>query len=96
MVFLSGQTRCGDPSAPSAWQLEVITIGVRRHATGLVAADIARAVNHAALRLVVAAHLSERNNRPALAQQALGDALGREHAAIGVADPLRGTDWLPV
>ena len=70
--------------------------GRQGHLSNQQAADVARAVNHAALRLVVAAHLSERNNRPALAQQALGDALGREHAAIGVADPLRGTDWLPV
>ena len=66
------------------------------HLSNQQAADIARAVNHPALRHVVAAHLSERNNRPALAQAALGDALGRAHSAIGVADPLRGTDWLEV
>ena len=66
------------------------------HLSNQQAADIARAVNHPALRHVVAAHLSERNNRPALAQAALGDALGWLHTAIGVADPLRGTDWLEV
>lgn len=66
------------------------------HLSNQQAADIARAVNHPALRRVVAAHLSERNNRPALAQAALGDALGWLHTAIGVADPLRGTDWLEV
>jgi phosphoribosyl 1,2-cyclic phosphodiesterase len=66
------------------------------HLSNQQAADIARAVNHSSLRLVVAAHLSERNNRPALAQAALGDALGWMHTAIGVADPLRGTDWLEV
>lgn len=66
------------------------------HLSNQQAADIARAVNHSALRHVVAAHLSERNNRPALAQVALGDALGWVHTAIGVADPLRGTDWVEV
>jgi phosphoribosyl 1,2-cyclic phosphodiesterase len=66
------------------------------HLSNQQAADIARAVNHLDLRHVVAAHLSERNNRPALAQAALGDALGWLHTAIGVADPLRGTDWVEV
>jgi phosphoribosyl 1,2-cyclic phosphodiesterase len=66
------------------------------HLSNQQAAEIARAVNHPALRHVVAAHLSERNNRPALAQAALGDALGWSHEAIGVADPLRGTDWVEV
>jgi phosphoribosyl 1,2-cyclic phosphodiesterase len=66
------------------------------HLSNQQAADIARAVNHADLRHVFAAHLSERNNRPALAQAALGDALGWVHNAIGVADPLRGTDWVEV
>jgi len=66
------------------------------HLSNQQAAGIARAVNHLGLRHVIAAHLSERNNRPALAQAALGDALGWLHTAIGVADPLRGTDWVEV
>ena len=66
------------------------------HLTNAAAAAIAQQVQHAGLRQVVAAHLSQQNNRPALAQAALADALGWEAAQIGVADPLLGTDWLTV
>ena len=46
------------------------------------------------LRHLVAAHLSERNNRPALAQQALAQACGAHARDIVVADPRFGFDWL--
>jgi len=43
---------------------------------------------------VVAAHLSEQNNRPDLAAQALAEALGTHSGDIVVAGPLHGCDWL--
>ena len=46
------------------------------------------------LRHIVAAHLSERNNTPALARTALAGACGAEPEDIVVADPLQGFDWL--
>jgi phosphoribosyl 1,2-cyclic phosphodiesterase len=45
------------------------------------------------LQHVVAAHLSERNNRPSLARSALAAALGCAPAWIAVADQHAGLDW---
>ena len=66
------------------------------HLSNLQAADLLRSLAHPGLRQVVAAHLSERNNRPELAQQALGQALGPSTAAIEVAHPEYGTGWIEV
>ncbi|MEY4268500.1 MAG: hypothetical protein RIS90_3035 [Pseudomonadota bacterium] len=66
------------------------------HLSNLQAADLLRSLAHPGLRQVVAAHLSERNNRPELAQQALGQALGHSTAAIEVAGPEHGTRWIEV
>ena len=66
------------------------------HLTNAAAAAIAQQVQHAGLRQVVAAHLSQQNNHPVLARATLAEALGWEAAQIGVADPLLGTDWLTV
>jgi phosphoribosyl 1,2-cyclic phosphodiesterase len=45
------------------------------------------------LRHVIAAHLSEQNNTPVLAQKALADALGCEPEWIGIARQDAGFDW---
>lgn len=57
------------------------------------AAEIARAILPRGLRQVVAAHLSEQNNRPELARAALEGALGSA-AEIHVADGPSGSHWL--
>lgn len=46
------------------------------------------------LKQVVAAHLSEQNNRPDLARTALAAALGCDPADIHVADSGTGCGWL--
>lgn len=46
------------------------------------------------LQHVVAAHLSERNNRPALVRELLAPVLGLAMDQPAVADPLLGLDWL--
>jgi hypothetical protein len=51
------------------------------------------AVHHGGLKHVVAAHLSEQNNRPELARRALAQALGCADADIAVADAA-GSGWL--
>lgn len=66
------------------------------HLSNAAAADIARAVRHPGLGMVVAAHLSQQNNRPELACAALAEALGRNPSDIGVADPALGTEWFTV
>ncbi len=63
------------------------------HLSNEIAASILSAVTHGALRHVVAAHLSERNNQPALAQTALAHAFGASPDQIAVADPRQGTIW---
>lgn len=45
------------------------------------------------LQHLVAAHLSDRNNRPELAREALAGALGCESGWIGVAEQEAGLDW---
>ncbi len=58
------------------------------------AAEILRHCAHPGLRHVVAAHLSEQNNRPELAATALAGALGTAAADIVVANGSDGFDWL--
>ena len=63
------------------------------HLANEAAAAIAQAVLPHGLRRVVAAHLSEQNNRPELACAALVSALG-EAVEIHVADGATGSGWL--
>lgn len=67
--------------------------GAWGHLENTRTADILRGLHHPALRRVVAAHLSERNNRADLVQTTLGAALGCAPAEIGVAHPQNGTAW---
>ncbi len=70
--------------------------GLYGHLANTASAEIARALAHDGLRQVVAAHLSEQNNRPELASQALADALGCAPSDIFVADAGNGSPWLAV
>ena len=70
--------------------------GNHGHLSNAAAAAIARALNHPGLRHVVAAHLSEQNNRPALVRQVLAEALGRAADEVQAADAAGGLDWLDV
>jgi phosphoribosyl 1,2-cyclic phosphodiesterase len=68
--------------------------GAWGHLANGAAAEIARAVQASGLKQVVAAHLSEQNNRPDLARCALAAALGCSEADIHVADQGAGSGWL--
>jgi phosphoribosyl 1,2-cyclic phosphodiesterase len=68
--------------------------GTHGHLANTAAARILEACRHQRLRHLVAAHLSERNNTPALAARALATVLGTSDDDITIADPLRGFDWL--
>lgn len=63
------------------------------HLANTAAAAIAQAIQPHGLRQVVAAHLSEQNNRPELARAALAQALG-DRCEIHVADGRSGSGWL--
>jgi len=66
------------------------------HLSNSESAQLASALCHDGLNLLVAAHLSERNNRPELAQMVLSAAIGCSAEEIPVADPLLGTPWYRV
>jgi len=70
--------------------------GSHGHLANAAAAAILQAVRHDGLNHVVAAHLSVRNNRPALARAALAEALDRAEEEIVVADAVLGTGWVSV
>jgi hypothetical protein len=57
---------------------------------------VLQAVRHDRLNHVVAAHLSAKNNRPALARAALAAVLDRAAEDILVADAMLGTSWVNV
>jgi phosphoribosyl 1,2-cyclic phosphodiesterase len=68
--------------------------GSHGHLSNTLAAQILAECLHPGLRHLVAAHLSEQNNRPALARRALAEVSGRIESDIVVADPATGFDWL--
>jgi phosphoribosyl 1,2-cyclic phosphodiesterase len=63
------------------------------HLGNAQAASLLRRIDTALLRHVVAAHLSQRNNRPDLARKALAQALDCQEDWIDVASQEDGTDW---
>ena len=63
------------------------------HLSNAAAADLLRSVAGDHLQHVVAAHLSQQNNRPELAREALSDALGCAPEWIAVARQDDGIDW---
>jgi phosphoribosyl 1,2-cyclic phosphodiesterase len=85
-----GMLRAG-PYAP---MLKRRILGSHGHLSNAAAADLLQRCRHTGLASVVAAHLSERNNTPALAQAALVQALGDAESDIRVAHPSLGIDWL--
>lgn len=64
------------------------------HLANVTASEILAKCRHDRLRHVVAAHLSEQNNRPELAAAALAQALGAIPGDIVVANQSTGFDWL--
>jgi phosphoribosyl 1,2-cyclic phosphodiesterase len=68
--------------------------GAYGHLANHAAAEIARAIQPAGLKQVVAAHLSEQNNRPDLAREALAAALACATSDIQVAEAGTGSGWL--
>jgi phosphoribosyl 1,2-cyclic phosphodiesterase len=66
------------------------------HLSNMAAADIARAVLHDGLRHVVAAHLSEQNNRPEIVRRLMAEALGGQESEMLTATAAEGSPWLDV
>jgi phosphoribosyl 1,2-cyclic phosphodiesterase len=66
------------------------------HLSNTAAAEIARAVLHDGLRHVVAAHLSEQNNRPEIVRRLMAEAIGGDEAEMLTATASEGSPWLDV
>lgn len=66
------------------------------HLSNTQAAGLLAALDLGRMRHLVAAHLSDKNNSPALAQAALAAAAGCEPDWIAVADQNLGLDWRSV
>jgi len=64
------------------------------HLANEASAGIAQALLPHGLAQVLAAHLSEQNNRPELARRALAAALSWTEEEIHVAHPQHGSEWL--
>ena len=69
--------------------------GLYGHLSNDAASAIARSIAHTGLKCLVAAHLSQQNNRPDLARLAMTEALG-SRAEVMVADASVGTRWIAV
>lgn len=68
-------------------------LGSHGHLSNASAAELLGQCLHAGLQQVVAAHLSERNNTPALAAAALAVVLGCPDDEIAVASQIDGSPW---
>ncbi len=66
------------------------------HLDNAAAAQLLSQIDRTRLRHVVAAHLSQENNTPALATRALAAVLGCTPEWIGIADQDTGCDWRDV
>lgn len=66
------------------------------HLANHAAAELLAHIKHEHLNYVLAAHLSERNNTPHLAQTSLSRVLGCNASEIDVADPIGGSNWIQV
>jgi len=66
------------------------------HLSNVQAAELLAALDTTALQHLVAAHLSDKNNRPELARAALAGVLGCAPDWIGIADQAEGLVWRQV
>ena len=80
-------------SAYPAWLKRRIG-GRHGHLANDQAAALLDACRHDGLRHVVAAHLSQQNNRPELALAALRGALGTAATRLSLADAGSGCEWV--
>jgi len=70
--------------------------GRHGHLSNAQAAELLGRLDNSKLQHLVAAHLSEENNQPQLAQQALANVLGCEIGWIGIAEQDAGLEWREV
>lgn len=80
-------------NGPYAWSLKKRVGSRLGHLDNDTAASLLAQLNHTKLRHIVAAHLSAKNNSPALAKQALSRALNCAADWVGIAEQEAGFAW---
>ena len=80
-------------SGPYSWSLKKRVGGDLGHLENTEAANILAKLDNHKLQHIVAAHLSAKNNSPALAQAALSNVLNCTADWVGLADQALGFDW---
>jgi len=83
-------------SGPYPESLKRRILGTHGHLSNATAAELLSQVQHSGLHTVAAAHLSERNNSPVLAAEALAVVRGCRPVEIPIADPAVGLPWMDV
>lgn len=78
---------------PYAYSLKQRVGGDLGHLENQVSAQLLSRLDNSKLQHIVGAHLSAKNNTPALAQQALANVLSCEADWIGIADQVQGSEW---
>jgi phosphoribosyl 1,2-cyclic phosphodiesterase len=78
---------------PYTWPLKQRVSSRLGHLDNACSAALLAKLDNSKLQHLIAAHLSAKNNSPALARKALSDVLGCTAEWIGVADQNQGLDW---
>lgn len=81
-------------NGPYSWSLKQRVGGDLGHLENADSAHILSKLDNSQLQHIVAAHLSAKNNTPALAKAALAKVLNCENNDIGIADQQLGFDWI--
>lgn len=80
-------------NGPYSWALKKRVGGELGHLENAESAKLLAKLDNSKLQHIVAAHLSAKNNTPALAKSALAQVLGCETDWVGVADQIQGLAW---
>jgi phosphoribosyl 1,2-cyclic phosphodiesterase len=78
---------------PYAWSLKQRVSSRLGHLDNSRSAELLAKLDNSKLQHIIAAHLSAKNNSPALARKALSDVLDCAAEWIGIADQQQGFDW---
>ena len=80
-------------NGPYAFTLKQRISGRLGHLDNTSASRLLARLDNTRLQHIIALHLSEKNNQPALASAALAQALGCEKEWVGIANQESGFDW---
>lgn len=80
-------------TGPYSWALKKRVGGNLGHLENLDSANLLSKLDNSKLQHILAAHLSAKNNTPALARASLANVLGCNDDWVGIADQGDGFDW---